>query len=164
MKSRSGPVTHVFAPLRLVPQRFAFPLLILASVLMLLVGQLNRPMAVHVRVAVADVIAPVLEVVHQPVAVAARGGCPGGEGAAAAEDDAGAAGAAAGPAIAAADCRAGGDIAAIQRHHAGATGAAGTLPDNRGSAIAAISGDSVCCNRCSLMARAAEGAPAAPVR
>ena len=72
MKSRSGPVTHVFAPLRLVPQRFAFPLLIRASVLMLLVGQLNRPMAVHVRVAVADVIAPVLEVIHQPIAVGAR--------------------------------------------------------------------------------------------
>ncbi len=72
MKSRSGPITHVFAPLRLVPQRLAFPLLILASVLILLVGQFNRPLAVHARVAIADVVAPVLEVIHQPIAAGAH--------------------------------------------------------------------------------------------
>lgn len=72
MKSRSGPITHVFAPLRLVPQRLAFPLLIMASVLILLVGQFNRPLVVHARVAVADVVAPILEVVHQPVAAGAH--------------------------------------------------------------------------------------------
>jgi rod shape-determining protein MreC len=72
LKSRSSPIAQVFAPLRLMPQRFAFPVLVLASVMILLVGHFNRPLATQARVAVADVLAPVLEIVHQPVAAAAN--------------------------------------------------------------------------------------------
>lgn len=60
----------MFAPLRLMPQRYTFPALLMTSVMILLVGHFNPPAAMRARVAVADVVAPILEVVHQPVAAA----------------------------------------------------------------------------------------------
>jgi rod shape-determining protein MreC len=49
-------------------QRFAFPLLILLSVIMIILGKTDQVMLESLRVAVADGAAPVLEVLSRPLA------------------------------------------------------------------------------------------------
>ncbi len=68
MKTRAVPITEVMVPLRAAIQRFSFSALLLLSVVTILVGKANAPLVERARDATADVIAPILGVLSQPVA------------------------------------------------------------------------------------------------
>ncbi|HTH96315.1 MAG TPA: rod shape-determining protein MreC [Stellaceae bacterium] len=68
LKSRSGSVAQLFAPLKTATQRFTFTVLVVLSVLALLVGRADPLALQKTRLWVADVAAPVLSFIHQPVA------------------------------------------------------------------------------------------------
>ena len=68
VKSRSAPVSHFVAPLKSAAQRFAYSALVLLSIAIMVVGRADGTLVEHVRTKTADVLAPVLEAVTQPVA------------------------------------------------------------------------------------------------
>lgn len=68
MRGRTGRSIWVAAPLRALLQRFAFLLLIATAVGLILLGRIERPVVERARTMVADIVAPVLSAVAQPVA------------------------------------------------------------------------------------------------
>lgn len=67
MARRSGRSAWVAAPFRALLQRFAFLLLLAASVGLILLSRVDRPVVERIRAIGADIIEPVLSVVAQPV-------------------------------------------------------------------------------------------------
>lgn len=67
MARRSGRSAWVAAPFRALLQRFAFLLLLAASVGLILLSRVDRPVVERIRAVGADIIEPVLSVVAQPV-------------------------------------------------------------------------------------------------
>src|SRR5258708_31592897 len=55
-------------PVKVISQRFALPVLVLASVVMIVLGKADALLFERIRVAFADVASPVLDIVSQPVA------------------------------------------------------------------------------------------------
>jgi len=67
MARRSGRSAWVAAPFRALLQRFAFLLLLAASIGLILLSRVDRPVVERIRAIGADIIEPVLSVVAQPV-------------------------------------------------------------------------------------------------
>src|SRR5258708_14744113 len=55
-------------PVKVIGQRFALPVLVLASVVMIVLGKADALLFERIRVVFADVASPVLDIVSQPVA------------------------------------------------------------------------------------------------
>lgn len=64
---------RVTAPVKAAAQRLALPVLILLSVMMIVLGKADLLFFDRARVALADIVAPVLEAVARPVATVADG-------------------------------------------------------------------------------------------
>jgi rod shape-determining protein MreC len=73
VRERSGTVDRFTAPFRAAAQRAAVPFLIFLSALFIVLGKADVLLFEHLRVAVADAAAPVLQAVAQPIATAAAG-------------------------------------------------------------------------------------------
>lgn len=67
MQKRSGTVARIASPMRALAQRFGFPLLILATVATIALGQMDARVVERARLMVLDTAAPVLEVLAEPV-------------------------------------------------------------------------------------------------
>src|SRR5258708_14037538 len=55
-------------PVKMISQRFALPVLVVASVVMVVLGKADALLFERVRVVFADLVSPVLGIVSQPVA------------------------------------------------------------------------------------------------
>src|SRR5258708_34142029 len=55
-------------PVKVISQRFALPVLVLASVVMIVLGKADALLLERIRVVCADVASPVLDIVSQPIA------------------------------------------------------------------------------------------------
>ena len=71
MRYRGGSVRRLALPVKGWVQRFAFTLLVSASVGMMILGKVDSQFVERLRVGVTDAVAPVLEVLSQPSAAAA---------------------------------------------------------------------------------------------
>jgi rod shape-determining protein MreC len=67
VKSRSAPVSHFVAPLKIAAQRFAYSALVLLSIAIMVIGRADGTLIEHIRTKTNDILAPVLEAVTQPV-------------------------------------------------------------------------------------------------
>ena len=68
------------APIKVISQRFALPILVLASVAMIVLGKADTLLFERIRSGFADSAAPVLRMISQPVAASGHGagrGCLG---------------------------------------------------------------------------------------
>jgi rod shape-determining protein MreC len=73
LRERSGAVDRLTAPFRAAAQRVAVPFLIFVSALFIVLGKADVVLFDRLRVAIADVAAPLLQVVTQPIASLANG-------------------------------------------------------------------------------------------
>ena len=73
MRERSGTVDRFTAPFRAAAQRAAVPFLIFLSAMFIVLGKADIVLFERLRVVVADVAAPILQAVAQPMATAATG-------------------------------------------------------------------------------------------
>jgi len=55
-------------PVKMISQRFALPVLVFASVVMVVLGKADALLFERIRVVFADIVSPVLGIVSQPVA------------------------------------------------------------------------------------------------
>lgn len=68
MRGRPGRGIRLAAPIKALIQRFAFLLLLAATVALILLGRVDRPVLERARAMVADIFAPVLSVIAEPAA------------------------------------------------------------------------------------------------
>jgi rod shape-determining protein MreC len=73
LRERSGTVDRFTAPFRAAAQRAAVPFLIFLSAMFIVLGKADIMLFERLRVTVADVAAPILQAVAQPIATAASG-------------------------------------------------------------------------------------------
>lgn len=67
MQKRAGTVARIASPMRALAQRFGFPLLAIATVATIALGQMDARIVERARLMVTDASAPVLEVFAEPV-------------------------------------------------------------------------------------------------
>ena len=68
MKDSTRTVKRITAPVKTVTQRFAYPLLILSAIGVLVIGRVDVASMEQVRVQIVDAVAPILDVIGRPVA------------------------------------------------------------------------------------------------
>ncbi len=74
MRARGGKILRLTLPIKAAAHRFAFVLLLLLAVSLLVIGRADPALTERVRTALADSAAPVLDLLTQPVVVARRAG------------------------------------------------------------------------------------------
>ena len=67
MKKGPHPFNHLAAPIKSLAQRFAFMALLLAAFALMMLGKVDAPLMERVRTRVTDVVAPILDLVSQPI-------------------------------------------------------------------------------------------------
>ena len=73
MRERAGSVLRLTMPMRAAAQRVALPFLIFLSMMMIVLGKADIVLFEHARTRLADVLAPVLDVVSEPIDTVAFG-------------------------------------------------------------------------------------------
>ena len=74
MRARGGKILRLALPIKAAAHKFAFVLLLLLAVSLLVIGRADPVLTERVRTALGDVAAPVLDFLTQPVVVARRVG------------------------------------------------------------------------------------------
>ena len=67
MKKGPHPFNHLAAPIKSLAQRFAFMALLLAAFALMMLGRVDAALMERVRTRITDVVAPILDLVSQPI-------------------------------------------------------------------------------------------------